>query len=292
MQEPAHRWRQGGQRRRAPSATGWASSRSRGSRCTGPRRTGWSSTSRRTAASTSTTPRPYLGKGNFEAQDMLHARYGKKVTIGLCGPVGEYQGLLAGIAFSDKDGRPGSAIGARGCGRGDGGEEGQGHRGGPGPRPAVSRGQEGQRRHQGLRQDAAGRLDGDELLRQDRHHGHGRLQNTLGGLPVRNFSAGPARQLSRRGEKFKMGGDYISQLNVSRGGDHTHACMPGCVIQCSNVYHDADREGSGLAGGVRDARPARHELRHQRSGRPRPAQLHRQRSRRRHDRDWARCWPC
>src|SRR5213594_2241000 len=64
------------------------------------------------------------------------------------------------------------------------------------------------------------------------------LQNTLGGLPVRNFSAGQLVDVST-GEKFKMGGDYISQLNVSRGGEHTHACMPGCVIQCSNVYHDA-----------------------------------------------------
>jgi aldehyde:ferredoxin oxidoreductase len=36
-----------------------------------------------------------------------------------------------------------------------------------------------------------------------------------------------------------MGGDYIGQLNTSRGGEQTHACMPGCVIQCSNVYHDA-----------------------------------------------------
>src|ERR1700739_2089422 len=56
---------------------------------------------------------PYLGKGNFEAQQMLHKQYGKKVTIGLCGPVGEYQGLLAGIAFSDKDGRP-ARLSARG----------------------------------------------------------------------------------------------------------------------------------------------------------------------------------
>jgi aldehyde:ferredoxin oxidoreductase len=37
-----------------------------------------------------------------------------------------------------------------------------------------------------------------------------------------------------------MGGEYISQLNVSRGGEHTHACMPGCVIQCSNIYAGAD----------------------------------------------------
>src|SRR5262249_48592768 len=41
------------------------------------------------------------------------------------------------------------------------------------------------------------------------------------------------------GEKFKMGADFIGPLNTSRGGDQTHACMPGCVIQCSNVYHDA-----------------------------------------------------
>ena len=26
----------------------------------------------------------------------------------------------------------------------------------------------------------------------------------------------------------------------SRGGEQTHACMPGCVIQCSNVYADAN----------------------------------------------------
>src|SRR2546422_780063 len=63
---------------------------------------------------------PYLGKGNFEAQEMLHRKHGKKVTIALCGPVGEYQGLLAGIAFSDKDGRPArlSARGGVGAGMG------------------------------------------------------------------------------------------------------------------------------------------------------------------------------
>ena len=49
---------------------------------------------------------PYLGKGNFQAAELLHGRYGKKVTLALCGPVGEYQGLIAGIAFSDKDSRP------------------------------------------------------------------------------------------------------------------------------------------------------------------------------------------
>src|SRR4029450_8528378 len=36
-----------------------------------------------------------------------------------------------------------------------------------------------------------------------------------------------------------MGGDYITELNNSRGGEQTHACMPGCIIQCSNLYADA-----------------------------------------------------
>src|SRR3954451_12114613 len=56
---------------------------------------------------------PYMGKGNFEAGAMLQAKYGKKIGFALCGPVGEYEGLIAGIAFTDKDGRP-SRLSARG----------------------------------------------------------------------------------------------------------------------------------------------------------------------------------
>ena len=55
----------------------------------------------------------YLQKGNYEVADMLYANYGKKTAIGICGPVGEYEGMLAGIAFSDKDGRP-ARLAARG----------------------------------------------------------------------------------------------------------------------------------------------------------------------------------
>ena len=62
--------------------------------------------------------------------------------------------------------------------------------------------------------------------------------NLIGGLPVRNFTSG--QLVNPKEGLFKMGGDYIAPLNNSRGGKHTHACMPGCVIQCSNVYVDAD----------------------------------------------------
>ena len=55
----------------------------------------------------------YTGRGNFEAAEMLLEKYGKRVALALCGPVGEYQGLLAGVAFTDKDRRP-SRFAARG----------------------------------------------------------------------------------------------------------------------------------------------------------------------------------
>jgi hypothetical protein len=40
----------------------------------------------------------------------------------------------------------------------------------------------------GLLEDAVGRLHGEELLPEDRHHGHGGFQNSLGGLPARNLA--------------------------------------------------------------------------------------------------------
>src|SRR5437762_9263585 len=182
---------------------------------------------------------PYLGKGNFEAQDMLHKQYGKKVTIGLCGPVGEYEGLLGGVAFSDKDGRPARLSARGGVGAVSGSKK---------VKAVVVDLDKMPSFHEPKKVNAAIK-DYSKMLLADSMvanfyskvgtMGMADLQNTLGGLPVRNFSAGQQVNVST-GEKFKMGGEYISQLNVSRGGEHTHACMPGCVIQCSNVYHDAN----------------------------------------------------
>ncbi len=181
---------------------------------------------------------PYLGKGNFEANDLLHAHYGKKVTIALCGPVGEYQGLLASIAFSDKDGRPSRLAARGGVGAVMGSKKVKSivvdlDRIPPFHDP---------KKVNASIKDYAKMLLADGIVQNFYAKigtmGMADVQNQLGGLPVRNFSAGQLANLSA-GEKFKMGGDYIGQLNTSRGGEQTHSCMPGCVIQCSNVYHDA-----------------------------------------------------
>jgi aldehyde:ferredoxin oxidoreductase len=181
---------------------------------------------------------PYLGKGNFEAQEMLHRKYGKKITIGLCGPVGEYQGLLAGISFSDKDGRPARLSARGGVGAVMGSKRIKAIVVDLDKIPPFT----DSRKVSTAVKDYAKMLQADNMVTNFYAKigtmGMADLQNALGGLPVRNFSAGQQVNTAS-GEKFKMGGEYISQLNVSRGGDHTHACMPGCVIQCSNVYADA-----------------------------------------------------
>src|SRR6266852_5600623 len=182
---------------------------------------------------------PYLGKGNFESNDMLHAKYGKKVTIALCGPVGEYQGLLGGVAFSDKDGRPARLSARGGVGAVMGSKKVKAIVVDLDKIPPFT----DSKKVNAAIKDYAKMLLADSMVTNFYQKigtmGMADLQNALGGLPVRNFSAGQQVDVAS-GEKFKMGGDHISQLNVSRGGEHTHACMPGCVIQCSNVYADAN----------------------------------------------------
>ena len=182
---------------------------------------------------------PYLGKGNFEAAELLYKTYGKKkVAIALCGPVGEYQGLLAGIAYSDKDGRP-SRLSARG---------GVGAVMGSKRVKAVVVDSDKIPPFADVKKVNAAIKDYSKMLLADGivqnfyqklgTMGMADVQNYMGGLPVRNFSAGQLANVSA-GEQFKLGGEYIAPLNTSRGGEQTHACMPGCVIQCSNVYADA-----------------------------------------------------
>lgn len=64
------------------------------------------------------------------------------------------------------------------------------------------------------------------------------MANTFGAMPTRNFSAGSFE------EAEKISGETIHDLNILRGGDVAHACMPGCIIKCSNVY--AGPEGETL----------------------------------------------
>lgn len=179
-----------------------------------------------------------LGKGNFEVGKALFEKYGKKIAYALCGPVGEYKGLIAGIAFTDKDGRPSRLAARGGVGAVMGSKKVKAIVVDLDKMPPF----EDPKKVNAAIKDYSKMLLADGIVKNFYQPlgtmGMADVQNQMGGLPVRNFSAGRLADVAA-GEKFKLGGDYIAPLNTSRGGEQTHACMPGCVIQCSNVYVDA-----------------------------------------------------
>ncbi len=177
----------------------------------------------------------YLGLGNFDCARKLHEVYGDKISIALCGPVGEYLGLLAGIAFSDTDNRPSRLAARGGVGAVMGSKKIKAvvidkHRMPP---------MHDRKGYMSAVKEYGRKLDESAAVQALKTTGTAMvadLTNFMGALPVNNFSSG---QLTASGEgPLKMGGDYIRELNQSRGGEISHACMPGCLIKCSNVYAD------------------------------------------------------
>jgi aldehyde:ferredoxin oxidoreductase len=68
------------------------------------------------------------------------------------------------------------------------------------------------------------------------------LINEAGAMPTKNFRSG-------RFEHAKdISGEKMVELIEQRGGITTEGCHPGCVIKCSNVYHDKD--GKYLTSGL------------------------------------------
>lgn len=182
---------------------------------------------------------PFMGRGNYETAELLYDAYGRKVALALCGPVGEYQGLLAAIAFSDNEGRPSRFAARGGVGAVMGSKKVKAIVADLDSIPSLH---DRKKTFQSVR-DYAKLLMADSVVMKFYNAvgtmGMADYQNVVGGLPVRNFSAGQLVAPDAE-EDFRMGGDYIGDLNTSRGGEQTHACMPGCVIQCSNIYADAD----------------------------------------------------
>lgn len=69
------------------------------------------------------------------------------------------------------------------------------------------------------------------------------LINSLGALPTRNYSMGTFDKSDR------ISGEYLADIISKRpGGQPSHRCMNGCVIQCSNIYTDTD--GTPIVSGL------------------------------------------
>lgn len=62
------------------------------------------------------------------------------------------------------------------------------------------------------------------------------MVNKAGGLPTRNFRYGQFEQAAQ------LSGEYAAAILPERGGRMGHNCSPGCVIKCSNVFHNEQGE--------------------------------------------------
>ena len=179
----------------------------------------------------------YMGLGVFDTAAKLHTAFGDKVSLAICGPVGEYQGLLAGISFSDIDNRPSRLAARGGVGAVMGAKKIKAVVIDKHKMPTMK-----DRKKVMQAVKMYGKLLGEspavQALEKLGTAMVSDLTNTLGALPTDNFSSG---QSTPQGSgPHKMGGDFIRELNLSRGGEPSHACMPGCLIKCSNVYMNAD----------------------------------------------------
>ena len=177
------------------------------------------------------------GLGVHEAASRLLKRYGEKVAIALIGPAGEMLLSAAGIQNLDKDRVP-SRIAARG-GLGavmgskrlkaivfdDAG----------GKKPAIA---DREKFKQAQKLFTKNTLDHPQTKAYQDYGTPAmvRMCDALGGLPTRNFSSG------RFEGAETISGEQMRDLLLKRGGESetTHACMAGCVIQCSNTYGGED----------------------------------------------------
>ncbi len=174
-----------------------------------------------------------VGKGNFEVVETLSNRVERKYGVITIGQAGEMKMASANISIKDPDGN------LRSSGRGGLG--------------AVM----GSKKIKFLTIDpkdgkvdiadpdkfkAANRVFAKALVDHPVSQGLGQfgtnvlvnIINESGGLPTRNFTQG------QFDGHESISGETMHDTILERGGKVKHNCQAGCVIQCSQVYNDAN----------------------------------------------------
>lgn len=177
----------------------------------------------------------FVGLGNYELYQKVHARFGKPVGVMSVGPAGEMKMLTANISVVDPE------VHVRSLGRGGLGAV-MGSKkikfiaiDDTGTAPVMPK--DAAKFKEAARTFAQTLLDHPVSGQGLPTYGTDVLVNILheaGGLPTRNFTSG------QYAAHDKISGETMHATIVARGGMPTHACHPGCQIQCSQVYNDSD----------------------------------------------------
>jgi aldehyde:ferredoxin oxidoreductase len=177
------------------------------------------------------------GLGVNETAQRLLERFGDKVAIALIGPAGEMRLNAAGIQNLDKDNYPTriAARGGMGAVMASKGLKAVVFDDKGGERPSLADPQAWKE----ARKAYSTALMGHPQTKV--YHDYGTAAVAMmcqgfGALPTRNFSEGTFEKIE------KINGEFLRETMLQRGGecDISHACMPGCTIQSSNVYAGPD----------------------------------------------------
>jgi len=178
----------------------------------------------------------YVGLGNAETMKKLWKKHGNKVGVMSIGHAGEQRLTSASIQFADPSGRPGRAAGRGGLGA---------LMGSKGVKAIVvdDTGAEKVPITDPESFKAANRR-WIEILKSHPITSRGlptygtavliNIVNEAGALPTKNFRSGRFEYAQ------DISGERIVELIEKRGGKTQEGCHPGCIINCSNVYHDKD----------------------------------------------------
>jgi aldehyde:ferredoxin oxidoreductase len=162
----------------------------------------------------------------------IRSSFGQEYAYAAIGPAGEMQLPAAAVCVSDVRGDPFrfAARGGLGAVMGSKGLKAVLVKGTPRPRSAGVHRAAVRAFHRAVSENPR-----VESLRKYGTASTVMLVQSLGGLPTRNFRQGTFEEAER------ISGEALYDLTVSRGGEGTptERCMSACIIQCSNVYPDA-----------------------------------------------------
>lgn len=183
-------------------------------------------------------PCPELaGLGNFALADRLGKRFARDYTLVSIGPAGERGYLASGVSVTDPEFRPSrlAARGGLGAVLGTKGVKAILIRNNGPCRPPGA----GSAAFVALRREFNQLVRGNRRSRVLAEYGTAStlaVVDEIGALPTRNFGQGRFEGVEH------ITGEALYDLIAKRGGAgaHSHACMTGCAIGCSNVVPAAD----------------------------------------------------
>ena len=176
-----------------------------------------------------------VGLDNYDACERLRKRYGDKIGIMIIGRAGEMKLANSTVGVTDREDRP-----CRHAARGGVGAI----MGAKSLKAIVIDDTDTPLRkavdHEAFSVAVKAAIETiksgpyGELLHHSGTPGMIDIDNSRGSLPTHNHRRGAFEKVQN------IDANRILELNKVRGGAMGHACMPGCVVQCSNIFHDAD----------------------------------------------------